>query len=413
LRRNKGNIAHEEVAGAAEQSTENVTYSTRPKVAWMILVCLVTGLGLAVPAAPSGIPVPTDSNISAVVTRIWESVPRADVPGQVRFEKPYSVAVDAKGRIFISDLGPSYRSPKKVLVLNTNYEVEAIIGNSSDCTVKIPQMSIPGDVAVDSRDRLYVLDLDTEVPFVHILGKNLTYLGSVPISTPDSVLDAPSCIAIDSRDRLIIGIYRGGGQSRILVFTQNRTDPTGGSMSPETEFQLCPPGEECSVYGSPNDITVDPFGRIVIAEGESMYKEVQRVIVLDEDFGWLGSFETVGGDLYRAVVDPSGVFITLDSGGRISFYFPNTTYAGSIGKADPNPGEFSPAAHLILAGPGKLLVPDLNHERLLELTVDLSTLRIRQPPTKIPEEIALNAICFMAIFLVAGGTRKLRRKPLS
>jgi DNA-binding beta-propeller fold protein YncE len=285
---------------------------------------------------------------------------------------PLALALDSKGRLFVA-------GATEVYVLNKDYLVEAIIGNTSSATIKTPQMGWPGDVALDSAGRLYVCDWKNDVGGVHIFDPKLAYVGLVRLP---SVPAAATCMAVDSRNRLIVGQYVSGGESRFLVYAANESDPKHGSMILEKTFQLCPPVQNCTGrHGSPEDITVDSRGMIVVAERptqEAPY--LNRVVVLDEEFGWLVSFGS-GGDgpgsfqgITSAAVDPSGVFIPTDWQG-ISFFFPNGTYAGRIGGSGSEPGQFSGIGRLLVTGPGQILVPEHLNDRIQEITVNISSLR--------------------------------------
>jgi len=353
----------------------------------VLSVALVVGL---VWGMPGGVPVPSDSNVSAYSTKVVSKVGWPD-GRYVSFRDPQALALDSKGRLFVADVGS-----REVYVLDKNYRLEAIIGNTSNATIRTPGMNLPGDVAFDSAGRLYVCDW--QVDAVHIFDPNLSYLGSVPL--PNGFA---SCIAVDSKDRLIVGHYRLGGRSGLLVFTANESDPTHGSMILQNSFQICPPGEDCTgLYGSPDDITVDSQGRIIVAEGPTMEqvdlnRRTVRVVVLDEEFRWLMSFGSFGDwpgalvGIHSVAVDPSGVFVVADGANRISFFFPNGTYAGRVGASGSDPGKFSGLGGLLVVGPGRILVPEYFNDRIQEVLVDIPSLR----PISISEfgALAIIALC--------------------
>jgi len=384
-------------------------------------ITLVSVLLLAVPvsAAQEGVPVPSDSNVSARVTRLWRSFPRVDVAGEVSLAWPSSLAMDSKGRLFIADLGPQGGvGPGRIYVLNRDFQVEVVVGNTEDCTVRIPQITYPLDIALDSHDRLYVADLDLsrDEQAVEILGPDLSYLGSVPI--PDG---GPSCVAVDSKGRLLVGNFRALGESQILVYATNKSDPTGGSMILQTRFQICPPGENCdNLHGWHNDISVGPDGTIVITEAEEgPGVGLFRVVVLDKDFRWLFSFKVPGQDpgtylpVHSTVVDPSGVFVVA-SLGQVAFFFPNGTYAGRIGRQGAETGEFSRGFGLLLVTDrGRLLVPETGNARIQEVAVDMGTLRPVKPWQGIPEpaEICLTVV-WIALGYVLLSRQRIRQSSL-
>ncbi len=87
----------------------------------MLLARLVSGRGTALPvlcgflailvAVPGMVcgaqasKVPSDMNVSAVVAEIWTSFPKAQGPGDLVLNAPYSMCMDSKGRMFILDRG--------------------------------------------------------------------------------------------------------------------------------------------------------------------------------------------------------------------------------------------------------------------------------------------------------------------
>ncbi len=338
--------------------------------------------------------VPSDTNVSAVVAETWTSFPKAQGLGDLTLNAPYDMCVDSKGRMFILDQWDL--KPEKIYVLNQKLEVEAVIGSTEDVTVRIPEFGHDlTDIAVDSKDRLYVCDptIKQEYPGgpllpgkVHVLHSNLSWLGSIEVPYGDTV-GGPYCIAIDSKDRLIMGQWRGGGESRILVFAPNQTGVNDVSMVLERVVQPCPPGEDCPTnrHGYPMDISVDQQGRIIITETltytTQYFPYLERVVVLDQDYRWVMSLGSYGKEpghftsLSSAVVDRSGVLIAYDPGtGTISFFCANGTFAGRIGRQGPGPGEFSRLGRMMVTDQGTILLADRGNRRIQRISVDLSSL---------------------------------------
>jgi len=340
----------------------------------VVLPSVVLSAALVVPVwgIPSGVPIPTDSNVSAYSTKIVSRISWPD--GRfVSFQDPQALALDSRGRLFVADVGS-----REVYVLDSNYRLEAIIGSTGNATITTPGIRLPGDVALDSAGRLYVCDWDPSTPAVHIFDPDLAYLGSVAL--PEGFAE---CITLDRRDRLIVGQYRALGESWFMVFTANKSDPRHGSMILQTSFQICAPGGNCTgLHGCPDDIIVDSQGRIVVGEGPSQWApDLTRVVVLDEEFRWLLSFGSLGSwpgaltGIHSLAVDSSGVFVVADGANRISFFFPNGTYAGRIGASGSDPGKFSGLGDLLVVGPGQILVPDYFNDRIQEVVVDMRSLR--------------------------------------
>jgi len=377
-----------------------------------LLVILVGVPGMVLGAfAPQ---VPSDTNVSAVVAEIWTSFPRAQGPGDVVLNAPHDMCMDSKGRMFILDRWDTVK-PGRIYVLNQEVKVEAVIGSTEDVTVKIPEFGHDlTDIAVDSKDRIYVCDATIRHEYpgglllpgrVHVLHSNLSWLGSIEIPYGDAA-GSPYCIAIDSKDRLVVGQWRGLGASRILVFAPNQTGVNDVSMVLERVVQPCPLGEDCPTnrHGLPMDISVDQQGRVIITEtldyGTQYFPYLERVVVLDQDYRWVMSLGSYGKEpghfiqLTSAVVDPSGVIVAADAGTRtISFFFPNGTFAGRIGKQGSEPGEFSLLGRMIVTEKGKIMLADWGNKIVQSIVVDLSTLR---PVAVVPENAALVGL-FLAL----------------
>ncbi len=308
--------------------------------------------------------------------------------------------------------------------MNQKLKVEAVIGSTEDVTVRIPQFGHDiVDIAVDSKDRLYVCDRTIWQDYpggpplpgrVHVLHSNLSWLGCVEVPYGEAV-GGPNCIAIDSKDRLIVGQSRALGQSRILVFAPNQTGVNDVSMFLEMVVQPCPLGEECptNLHGLPMDISVDQQGRIIIAEtldyGTQYFPYLERVVVLDQDCRWVMSLGSYGKEpghftcVSSAVADRSGVLIVYDAGtGTISFFFANGTFAGRIGRQGSGPGEFWGMGWMMVSDQGTILLADSGNGRIQKISVDLSSLR----PIRVSENLALLGSFLGAILGIAGRALK-------
>ncbi len=380
-----------------------------------LIVCvtalLVCGLAWALPV---DMPVPSGSNTSAVLTDVWTSFPLAYKPEELSLIWPKTMCADSTGRLFIKDLGPSggaYTKETSILVLNQDLKVEAVIGRTNHSTITIPEIVGPGDMAIDSQDRLYITDRITNQ--VHVLSRDLEYLGSVRMPKDGG---AAWRIALDSQDRLIVADYRGLGQSRILVFSRNQSDREGFSMVLDRVFQLCPPGENCSPrsYGIIWDVSVGPDGRIYIAEKSLQYTRVERVVVFDKDFNWLFAIGSKVGDqepdvfkyIGSVAVDRSGVIVAEDDGRNIlSFFFPNGTHAGRIGWGGTASTQLSRIGDLLSTQEGVLLASDWGSVRIVRIMVDLSSLR---PPKLIRESLGV----LLAVSMVGIGLCMRRPHPM-
>jgi hypothetical protein len=336
-----------------------------------------------VPVVISGsedVRVPSEDNISAVVSKIWTSFPRVQGSGGIALRAPFDMCVDSKGRMFILDRGQEGLVSVRIVVLNREMEVEDVIGSTDDVTVRVPEFRESGvfltDIAVDSKDRIYVCDASfTEHPGgppvpgrVHILHSNLSWLGYIEVPN-DGFAAYPYCITMDQEDRLIVG-QSMGGQSRILVFAPNQTGVEDVSMVLERIFRICPPGEDCTHrHGTPRDIAVDAWGRLIVAESMS--------------------YETQFPELWRVVI----VLAADERTNTISFFFPNGTFAGRMGREGSEPGEFSSLGRMMVTGKGSIVLADWGKKAIQGIVVDLSSLH----PVAVVRECAR----LLGLFLLA------------
>ena len=408
-----------EYLGPAKMCGDRVTVERAvlsPSIGVLVGAVVLLAVSCGSVLGVDSVTVPSGTNVSATVTEVWSAFPWVERPGEVALNAPGAIASDSEGRIFVLDAG-DLLEPMKILVLNREFQVEEVLGSTEDVSVEIPMFGhYLSDIAVDSRDRVYVCDASGEREYpggpilpgkVHVLHPNLSWLGNITIPYGD-VVGSPDCIAIDDRDRLIVGQFRAMGESRVMVFapSPNQSDLGDISMVLEKVFQLCPPGEDCGRrHGWPRDISVGPDGRVIVAEGRLQDIDTERIVVLDREFRWLGSYGSIGKSpghffgITSAVVDPTGVLVAADSGlERISFFFPNGTFAGWMGRQGSDPGEFDGLGNLMVVGPGQLLVPDLHNRRIQRVEVDLSTLH---PVAVVAEGLVLLSVLSMIFLSIA------------
>jgi len=241
----------------------------------------------------------------------------------------YAVCRDPDGRfVIVSDF-------EKILVIDPRSGTAEVLANTSEATRYSPWLGHPKDVATDSEGRIYIADTLTDS--VHILDKELNYIGEVPIDR-----GVPSSVAVDSTDRLLVGIFHAGTRSKIEVFSwkspSNRTGRPDEDLVKTRVFKYNPP-DEPPYCGVPWDIAIDSKDRIIIAEGGTpSLPWRERVLVFDRNFKWVatpGSWGTEPGHLLAArsvAVGPGDIVMAAGGDqGWINFYFPNGTFAGQIG----------------------------------------------------------------------------------
>lgn len=117
-------------------------------------------------------------------TRSWlqEVVLGADAQRSMRMVKPYAVAIDQKGRVYVTDTGLS-----RVWVFDREKKAVSFIGDSGR-----GQLATPAGIAIDARGRVFVADARHH----QIFGFDDTGKVVLAIGQPDEFY-SPSGLAID------------------------------------------------------------------------------------------------------------------------------------------------------------------------------------------------------------------------
>ena len=203
--------------------------------------------------------------------------------------KPYGVAVDDSGRVFVAD---SERAA--VFVFDPAGRRFRRLGGDSP---QVP-LRIPIGLAVDGRGNVYVGDNGHQAIFA--FGPDLNYLGTL---TKQGEVEAPSGLAVDLRtDRLYVADTR-----RHEVLSYNLES---GRLLKRVGGKGSGPGE----FGWPHGIAVGPDGKVYVTDTMNY-----RVQVLDRDLRFLRSFGSLGvnpGQFRRPkgiAVDRQNVIYVVDS----------------------------------------------------------------------------------------------------
>jgi sugar lactone lactonase YvrE len=278
-----------------EPSTAPTANGTRlVPVGIVVLVGLVlVVVGLEIPylqrtkAAPE---------LPATVT--WTTGSRGGQQGQV--DEPIGFAVARDGDIYEADLG--------------NARVQRFAADGTFLAEwKDAQLRQPTDVAVDSHDRVYVLD---NAGAIYELGPNRALTLTIALVPLGSY--APRGLAFDdARDRIYV-MDTGKGRVLVLDRTGNVLATWGGEGAP-------------SAFDLGWGIGVDPQGNVIVAErGNSRVQKFSPDgVVLAE---WM-----VKGDVCDLAVGPDGrVYITSGDRAKVWVYDSDGNALGQIAKAFVN-----------------------------------------------------------------------------
>ncbi len=182
-----------------------------------------------------------------------------------------ALAVTMAGRMFVADTGGD-----RVLILSPDGEEEYEFGQRGS---QPGQFDAPRDIAVNGLGHIYVAD--TRNHRVQIFNHDGIYLNSLGHQKknrahPEAVLNSPTAIAVDSRDRVFVAddadqkvkVYDGRGRF-VRAF--------GGA------------GEEYGRFRDITDLAFDENDRLYVAEQGN-----HRVQIFDPEGEWIMSFGSPG-----------------------------------------------------------------------------------------------------------------------
>jgi len=206
----------------------------------------------------------------------------ADREKGIALRKPYGVATDSAGRVYVTDTGLG-----AVVVFDSTARVVRLLGLKGQV-----RLSTPIGIAVDARDRVFVADADLDRVFCFGAdGEVLLALGG------DEGLKNPAGIAVDrERGRLYVA---DSHLHRIFVYgTDGGFVGTWGTR-----------GGGKGEFNFPTNVALDRRGNVYVVDTGNF-----RVQVFDSEGSFLSTFGEAG-DVPGRFHRPKG--IALDSEGHI------------------------------------------------------------------------------------------------
>jgi len=317
-------------------------------VVWLFVACMA--LSLIIACAPAQQkpevnvvwPLPPDEPRVKFVDIFWSSLDLSKQAGvaeaifgaeQVEgFTKPYGIAVDNMGRVYVTDAG-------RVMVFDLLNKTFSFIGKDPG----VGQLRVPLGIAAASDGRLFVTDVAADRVFVYQNGRYSNALGE------SGEFESPSGLCIDETRGLLYVVDSRKHVISVYSLTQNKLIRTIGSR-----------GEEEGKFNFPTNIAVDPTGNIYVVDTGNF-----RVQVFDAEGNFKRAFGKLG-DAPGTLARPKG--IGLDSEGHI--YIADAAFQNFqifdqegnillfVGESGFGPGKFNLPAGLTIDKNDRIYVVD-------------------------------------------------------
>lgn len=246
--------------------------------------------------------------------------------------KPYGVAVDREGKLYVSDIG-------KVFVFDLQNKAYAFIGTEPG----IGKLIMPIGVATSSDGRVFVADTAQDRVFVYRKNKFAAAIGH----TGD--FESPSGVAVDEKRGLVYVV--DSKKHMVTVF----------SLSDYSKLRtIGKRGTETGEFNFPANIALDSDGRLYVVDTFNV-----RVQVFDEKGNFVKSIGKLG-DGPGFLARPKG--IAVDSEGHI--YIVDAAFQNFqifdqegkillvVGTTGTRPGEFYLPAGITIDDQDKVYVVD-------------------------------------------------------
>jgi DNA-binding beta-propeller fold protein YncE len=233
------------------------------------------------------------------------------------FVKPYGVAVDSEGSIYITDVG-------RVMVFDLKKKTFYILGADPGTG----NLKLPIGIATASDGRVFVGDISADRVYVYRNGKYLNSIGQT------GELESPSGVALDEQRKLVYVVDSKKHHVNVYSLDDYRLLKTMGSR-----------GVADGDFNFPTNIAMDAEGNLYVVDTGNY-----RVQIFDPAGKFVRSIGRLG-DNPGTLARPKG--IAIDSEGHIYV----------VDAAFDNFQIFDKEGHLLLfvgeggRGPGKFLLP--------------------------------------------------------
>lgn len=234
-----------------------------------------------------------------------------------KFNNPYGIAVDAKGNVYVADLGNN-----KIRKITSNGTVSTLAGSSSGYTNSSgssAKFNNPYGVAVDAQGNIYVSDMGNHVIRKISPDESVSTLagstkGFADGSGTSAKFNTPSGIAVDTQGNVYVA---DAANHKIRKITPNGTVST---LAGSSSGFLDATGTNAK-FDNPNGITVDTLGNVYVADNYNNkirkitpIGEVSTLVGTDDGFAD-GSKNTAKFNFpFGIAVDKDGNLFVADTG---------------------------------------------------------------------------------------------------
>lgn len=256
------------------------------------------------------------------------------------FQKPFGIAVDSKGRIFVTDNGQA-----TVFVLDREHRQVSYIGLSGT-----PRLLTPMGIHVDAKDRIWLADADAKRVYAFDSDLNLR----AALGKQDEMLN-PVSVATDlSRNRLYVADSK---QHCIVVY-----DTETGLLI--AKFGKAGRGDGEFMF--PTDVSVGLDGRIYVADAMN-----RRVQIFDPDYKFADKFGADGirwGEFRKpkslALDDYQNIYVVDSDFCNFQIFDQKKRLLMFLGGFGDGPGQFSVPEQIRIDSHNLIYVVDQMNQRI-------------------------------------------------